>query len=238
MTSPPADRKPDLELKISTTRAEVDAMAGQARAPVLQVGSRVAKVDGVERSWRNLLRHLDFTGLDIAAGDNVDVVADLTAPFDTLDGALGGRRYNFIICQHVLEHVRQPWIAADNLTRLLAEDGLLYVATPWVQSFHGYPNDYWRFSFAGLRELFPSIEFFDMYWSGTGAGVDAAYKMLVDGRIDLERTPYEVEGELFQIVAERDWNLRQPGFQKLGRLPLARAYMPVLFVNVLGRRRR
>lgn len=228
---------PQIEVISSTTKIEVDRMVAQARPPVLQVGSKVQIVDASPRSWRNLLAGQEFVGLDIEAGEGVDVVGDIAGEFAALDAALGDRRFGFIIVQHVLEHVKRPWVAAENLTRLLAADGLVYVAVPWVQAYHGYPSDYWRISFAGLVEVFPEIDFYDMHWSATGIGLDAAYKVLIDGVVDLARTPFEIEGHLFQIEAERDWNLRQPAFRRNKKVPLARAYLPVMFVNALGRRR-
>ena len=228
---------PAIEVVSSTTRKEVDRLVAQARRPVLQVGSKAQIVDATARTWRSMLAGPDFVGLDIEAGEGVDVVGDICAEFPDLDAALGHRRFGFIIAQHILEHVKRPWIAAENLTRLLAVDGRLYVAVPWVQAFHGYPNDYWRISFAGLAELFPEIEFYDMYWSASGTGLDAAYKVLIDGAVDLARTPFEIEGHLFQIEAERDWNLHQPAFRRNQKVPLARAYLPVMFINAVGRSR-
>ena len=234
MSEPAAPR---VDVVASTTDAETCRMAARAEDPVLQVGSRVAVVDRGPRAWRTLLAGRDYTGLDIAAGENVDVVADLCSPFADLDAALGGRRFGFVICQHVLEHVADPFGAARHLCALLAPGGLCYVAVTWGQAYHGYPHDHWRFSFSGLRLLFPGLAVEDMYWSGTGAGFDAAYKVLVDGRVDLDRTPLEMEARLFEIGFSAEENRaqlkRQPDQPKL---PLARLYLPVIFVNVLLRR--
>jgi len=212
-------------------------MAERAGDPVLQVGSRVAVVDRGSHSWRSLLAGRDYTGMDIADGENVDVVADLCAPFEELDGELGRRRFGFVICQHVLEHVVDPFQAARNVAALVEPGGLCYVAVPWVQSYHGYPNDHWRFSFSGLQLLFPDLAVEDMYWSSTGAGVDAAYKVLVDGKVDLDRTPLEIEGKLFEIEFEKQESLALLKRQaEQPKLPMSRRYLPVIFMNLLFRR--
>ena len=223
-----------IDVVSTTTAAETAALAGRAAGPVLQVGARETVVDRGPRAWRRLLAGADFTGLDVTDGDGVDVVADLCWPFDRLDAALGGRRYGLILCQHVLEHVKRPFDAAGNLAALLATSGTLYVATPWVQAFHGYPDDYWRFSFRGLLELFPGLRPVDMYYSATGSGLDAAYKITVDGRIDLDRTPFEIEGRLFELDFPRDQNLALlRGQPEQPKLPLARRYLPAIFVNLV-----
>lgn len=233
-TAAPPSKSPKIDVVSSTTAREIATIAARGSDPVLQVGSRITVVDQAEGAWRNRLAGRDFTGLDIAAGDGVDVVADLCWPFAQLDATLDGRRFSLILCQHVLEHVAQPFDAAANLTKLLAPGGALYVAVPWVQSFHGYPDDFWRFSFKGLMKLFPDLVAVDMYYSAAGIGLDAAYKITVDGGIDLDRTPFEIEARLFETVFTPDNNLAMLRAQpEQPKLPLARRYLPAIFVNLV-----
>ena len=234
----PAGPAQKIDVVSSTSAAETARIAARGCDPVLQIGSRVEVVDRVETSWRKRMAGRDFTGLDIAEGEGVDVVADLCWPFERLDEAVDGRRFGLILCQHVLEHVRRPFEAAENVARLLAPGGTLYVAVPWVQAFHGYPDDFWRFSFRGLLELFPDLEPVDMYYSATGSGLDAAYKITVDGRIDVARTPFEIEGRLFETVYDQQDNIAMLRRQEQQpKLPIARRYLPALFVNLVFERR-
>lgn len=212
-------------------------MRALAEPPILQIGSRESILDRSSRRWRDLFAGAAFVGLDIEAGDNVDCVGDICADFAELDAALAEQRFGFVICQHVLEHVRRPWAAAANIQRLLRPGGLCYVGAPWVQAFHGFPSDYWRFSFPALLELFDELEFVDMYYSASGTGFDAAYKVLVDGRVDLAATPFEIEAHFFQLEFSRERNLTLADFRGGKKLLIARGYMPVLFVNALGRRK-
>ncbi len=77
-----------------------------------------------------------------------------------------------------------------------------------------------------------------MYYSATGAGLDAAYKITVDGEIDLARTPFEIEGRLFETVFEQQDNLAMLRRQEQQpKLPIARRYLPALFVNLVFERR-
>jgi SAM-dependent methyltransferase len=229
--------QPRIEVVNSTTAREVDAILRRVQGPVLQIGSRAQVVDRQENRWRSLLHDRPFTGLDIEPGDNVDVVADICGPFDALEAALGGGRFGFVICSHVLEHTRRPWIAADNITRLIRPGGHCFLAVPWVQAYHGFPRDYWRMSFHGLAELFPRLAVIDMYYSASGTGFDVAYKVLVDGKVDLARTPFEIESSLFQVLLERERNrafVAEAGQGGQRKLLLARGYMPVTLVNVLA----
>lgn len=57
----------------------------------------------------------------------------------------------------VLEHVRDPFQAAREITRVLKPGGTLYAAVPFLQPFHGYPSHYYNMTSSGLRNLFPTL---------------------------------------------------------------------------------
>ncbi len=228
--------QPRIEVVGSTTARELDSIVRRVDGPVLQIGSRAQIVDRQENRWRALMQGRDFTGLDIEAGENVDLVGDICADFAALAPALGEGRWGFVVCSHVLEHTKKPWVAAENIKRLVRPGGHAFIAVPWVQAYHGFPNDYWRFSFHGLAELFQGMQALDMYYSASGTGLDAAYKVLVDGKVDIDRTPFDIEAKLFQLLFERERNKALVDEQGRGgdrKLLLARGYMPVTLVNLL-----
>jgi SAM-dependent methyltransferase len=100
-----------------------------------------------------------YVGVDLREGAGVDVVLDLVGDFQTIHEKLGGLRFGTIFCLSVLEHCEQPFRMAENLTRLLKPGGVLCVSVPFAWKFHGYPNDYWRFTQEGVKKLFPILEF-------------------------------------------------------------------------------
>lgn len=76
---------------------------------------------------------------------------DLCAP-------LGGRgTFDVVICEQVIEHVIDPWAAAENLRGLCVPGGHVIVATPFLVRVHELPlygmRDYWRFTPRGLQVL-------------------------------------------------------------------------------------
>jgi hypothetical protein len=85
--------QPKIEIVSTTTHKEVEAMRALAKGPVLQVGSKQAIVDRSPRRWRSLLEGMDFTGLDIEAGENVDRVADVGGDFTVQDDGSGEVKY-------------------------------------------------------------------------------------------------------------------------------------------------
>ena len=172
--------------------------------PVLEVGSRDY---GNTESFRDVYAHNEYVGVDLSAGRNVDRVVDLAAGIADLPE----RHFALAICCSVLEHVRRPWDMADNLTRLLRPGGAIYVAVPWVWRYHAYPDDYFRFSWRGVAELFPGIAWTRMVYSTN------------------------VADEFFEL--SRDAAAPDDKLMKFANTPAGqRKYLPYLQVHMLGGR--
>jgi hypothetical protein len=232
MSSAPGSPPPDLEIVASSYAAAMDRIASRARGPVLQIGSRASILDTKATNWRRRLASLPFVGLDIAAGDNVDVVGDIAGDLADLRTRLDTAEFGTIICAHVLEHVRQPWCAARNIEQLLMPGGMVFIQVPWVQAYHPFPEDYWRLSFAGVKSLFDRINFDDAFYSGGSS--DRIYTLLRKQRPVIGGDMAAIEAELFQVLlgaAENSQFLNSLGKK---RLTLSRGYMPVMVVNMIG----
>jgi SAM-dependent methyltransferase len=138
-------------------RLYVEARAARFAPPYLEVGSHD---HGSSQQLRELFAPRgDWLGVDLQPGPGVDLALDLAAPFEAVDAALAGRRFGTVFCLSVLEHCRQPFEMAANLTRLLASGGHVCVGVPFAWKFHGYPSDYWRFTHEGVKQLFPGLAF-------------------------------------------------------------------------------
>lgn len=107
-------------------------------------------------------RHRKALGVDLLAGDGVDMVCDLEEP---LPADLG--RFQHIECMSVLEHSRRPWLLATNLQKLLRKGGTIFLTVPWVWRVHEYPGDFFRFSDQGIRALFPGIRWERLGYAST-----------------------------------------------------------------------
>lgn len=248
----PAERSPGQrsEMRVVATSVMqeverlVDALAQSVgrRAPrVVQVGARTSVSDRNERNWRGLIGkrfggRAHFVGIDLAEGPNVDKVLDICASMQTLKGTLGEEPFDLVICCHVLEHTKAPLRAARSIENLLRPGGLAYVATPWSQTFHAAPDDYWRFSMRGLGLLFRRLDIVSSFYSGGDVGLDVAYRVERNGAPELEARAGAVEQGLFQIVLDHEDNRDVLSRQATERLPVSRTYLPTLFVNIVGRR--
>lgn len=133
-----------------------DLLAG----PVLVVGSKLYDYDAADP--RDLFDRLGVgpvVGTDIAAGDGVDVVADVCAPGDAFAGHEG--RYATVMCMEMLTHVPDPFAAGRVVSSLLAPGGSVFLSECIVRKLSRMPTDHWRFSHSGLKLLFPDLTFHD-----------------------------------------------------------------------------
>ena len=85
--------------------------------------------------------------LDVALSSTVDCVASGDAlPFRS--GHFAGA-----VSQEVLEHVPDPSAVLLEIKRVLRPGGYLYCQLPFIIGYHPGPNDYWRFTVEGIRQI-------------------------------------------------------------------------------------
>ena len=69
--------------------------------------------------------------------------------------------FDAVISLSVLEHVKDPFLCAKEISRVLKPGGELICSVPFLQPFHGYPHHYYNMTFMGLKNLFEGILEFD-----------------------------------------------------------------------------
>lgn len=170
--------------------------------PIVEIGS---KDYGNTSTFRDHYCNNEYVGVDMEEGENVDVIIDLTKGI----GDLPEKHFSLGICCSVFEHVKNPWIMAKNLGSVIKPGGVLYISVPWVWPYHPYPDDYFRFSWRGIIELFPEFNWENINYSTN------------------------IPGEFYEITEENpnvDNDLR---IKKRYRAK-KRRYLPFLMVNMLG----
>lgn len=117
-----------------------------SHANLLDVGSY--DVNGTYRPMVER-RGWQYTGLDISAGPNVDVVAPDPYHFPFADNA-----FDVVISGSTMEHVQAIWLWVPELARVLRPGGLLAIITHTNIVYHPYPVDCWRVMIDGMSYLF------------------------------------------------------------------------------------
>jgi SAM-dependent methyltransferase len=178
----------------------------EVNGPILEIGS---KDYGSTSSFRSIYPGNPYLGIDMEAGAGVDEVVDLAAGI----GPLPESHFALAVCCSVLEHVPQPWKMAENITRVMAKGGKLYMSVPWVWRYHPYPDDYFRFSFRGIIALFPDFDWGVPHYSTN------------------------VEGEFIPITPDNTQADNRMAKHATNDKGAARKYLPYLMVNMIGVKR-
>jgi hypothetical protein len=115
---------------------------------------RVADIGScdVNGCYRSIFEHQgwEYTGYDIEAGKNVDVVCSA----DDAWREAAAEQYDVVISGQVLEHIEMPWEWIHVIAGFLKPGGLCCIIAPNIWGFHEYPKDCWRVWPDGLKALF------------------------------------------------------------------------------------
>jgi len=116
---------------------------------LLNIGS-----GGFTENQLNRLDHkLHITSIDIDPSRKPDLVVDV-CNMDTFRDNI----FDAIIMIEVLEHIKEPQIAINEIHRVLKPGGLLIMSTPYIFEIHDKPNDFYRFTKYGLAHLLKSFK--------------------------------------------------------------------------------
>jgi SAM-dependent methyltransferase len=114
---------------------------------VLNLGSGIGQFD------HHLSKEIKLINLDIVfLNKNLDVIGDAHfMPFKN-------ECFDIIYSIAVLEHVKTPWIVADEIFRVLHSGGHVVLEVPFLNVIHD-EHDYFRFTDKGIRALFDEERF-------------------------------------------------------------------------------
>lgn len=84
----------------------------------------------------------NYHGIDIMSGPGVDQVGDA----EDLLGRMCPASWDTVICCETLEHTIHPWTIVQQMKRVLAPGGFLWISTPtYGFPLHRFPIDTYRF---------------------------------------------------------------------------------------------
>lgn len=90
----------------------------------------------------------NVVNLEIAPFPSTDVIAVAEQlPFND-------NTFEAIISCAVLEHLKDPFLAAREMVRVTKPGGIIYADVPFLQPYHGYPAHYYNMTSQGLVNLF------------------------------------------------------------------------------------
>lgn len=127
----------------AVARAYGEQLQQHARGRLLDLGCGKVPLYG---AYRDLV--VDVTCVDWVAGEHVDLNCDLSAPLP-----IESAQYDTIILSDVLEHVPDPSLLWQEMTRLLKPGGKVMMNVPFLYWLHAHPHDYYRFTQFALERF-------------------------------------------------------------------------------------
>lgn len=116
----------------------------------------------------------DLPGNELA---DVSIRQDGTLPFDAGEADL-------VFSSQVLEHVDSPAAYLAEAHRVLNDDGRLILSTHGVWRYHPDPQDYWRWTSAGLRKTLAGAGFEVLVFRGIMGPAATALQLWQDAVAD------------------------------------------------------
>ena len=132
------------------------ATGGYTTGRVLEIGGRLHPRGHVFGPG------FDYTNLDLQHSDEHTIVGNITACPEIADA-----HYDVVLSVDVFEHLDRPWLAADEITRILAPGGLSYTSTLFSWRYHPCPIDYYRYTPDALAFLFGGLEVLEQGFDAT-----------------------------------------------------------------------
>ncbi len=127
------------------------------------------------RTPGDLVLNVGSAGWDLGPGVwNLDLLpfagVDLCCDVHRLPFAAG--QVDSIVCTGVLEHLADPVRVVAEFRRVLRPGGAVLCTVPFMQAYHADPEDYRRYTAAGLRQLFEAFSSSEVRPShGVGSGL-------------------------------------------------------------------
>lgn len=107
--------------------------------------------------------------LDLFTNTDIDVQGDL------LCLPIKDESVDTIVCMGVIEHVSDPDCAIKEIYRVLKSGGCAFIETPFMQTHHVSPKDFYRRAPDGLRHLFCNFKL-DQFYVTAGPGSAFAWQ--------------------------------------------------------------
>jgi len=102
-----------------------------------------------------------------------------TRYYDGFTWPLGDGSADAVLATETLEHVKDPRRFLSEAFRVLRGEGKVILTVPFSARWHYIPEDYWRFTPSGLRELLEGAGFSDIHIFARGNSMTvAAYKCI------------------------------------------------------------
>jgi SAM-dependent methyltransferase len=115
---------------------------------------RILEIGGRANPYRQWFPDFEYVCLDLEEPNpaNSVIQGDITNCPQLESGS-----FDAVISVDVFEHIKEPWLAAPEIVRLLRPGGFTYHSTLFSWRYHPCPVDFWRFTPEAMMFLFKDL---------------------------------------------------------------------------------
>lgn len=125
---------------------------------ILNIGARQLDDDKEGEKYKDYFKGCEYYTLD----KNKNEMNEYHFNLDLHNLSNLTKKFDLIICMNTLEHVRNPFGVAKEISNLIKPGGYLFVSIPFFYPIHkdilGRYGDYWRLTDDGLKILFSNLD--------------------------------------------------------------------------------
>lgn len=108
--------------------------------------------------YKDLFKHVRYESADFAQS-NREYAEQITYVCDLKKIPVEDNRFDYVVCNQVLEHIPEPQKVIDELHRVLKPKGQIIFTAPLFYQEHEQPYDFFRYTKFGWRHLLSSVGF-------------------------------------------------------------------------------
>lgn len=172
-----------IDLQLATISKYLRPAISKIQGSVLDVGAG-------QSPWRGWLpQDISYQGIDIKTADEFGMTKGLpdVVYYDGNLMPFGDASFDNVICVEVLEHAPDPQLLLSEISRVLRNNGNIFLTVPWSARRHHIPHDFHRFTRERLASLFSDNGFSQIEIEERGSDVGVIANKLIMLNIRLLR---------------------------------------------------
>lgn len=177
-----------------------DKVAGKR---IIDVGS--CDFNGTIRPLLESYGPSEYMGIDVLEGPSVDRVMDANDMVETF----GPDSFDIVLALEMMEHTPDWRRSLSSIKNVCKPGGIIIVTAPSPgYPYHGYPDDYWRYTLDDLKHLFADCEIVALEHDPTGPGSEICVRKpleFIESDLSNIKLHSMVAGERTQTLEPKHW---------------------------------
>ncbi len=152
----------------------------QRVADLVEPDKKLLDVGAGELQYKKYFTHTNYISQDSKVGDSNWDYSKLDIVSEIYNIPVADQSFDYILCTQVLEHLKYPNQAFKELSRILKQNGRLFVTCPLAWKEHQKPHDFFRYTQYSLKMLAQENNFKIIEMNKVGGKFITLSRLLID----------------------------------------------------------